>query len=52
MPQPVIYVLGFGGGVLVGWLADQYALHLQKRIVIGWAEAFCREAVISDGGPG
>lgn len=44
MQQYMVYALGFGGGLVLGWLSEQYAIHLQKRMVIGWAESFTREA--------
>jgi hypothetical protein len=40
----VTYVGGFLLGLAAGWAMDRYAFVLQTRIVVGWAEHWCKEA--------
>lgn len=45
LAEKAVYVGGFAAGFLGAWLIDKVVewrtFHLQKRIVIGWAEYFC-----------
>jgi hypothetical protein len=43
--ETAIYVGGFLAGLAFGWAVDRYTFVLQRRMVIGWAEHWCREAV-------